>query len=137
MKYKKIGVAFCIELFEQTNILVQLLRRYFEVYPVCCKVGGKRSYDPQLTNARVMSDLDFTKIACNPVGQANEFNKINTDINIIVGLCMGVDCVFAKASNAPVSTLFVKDKSLAHNPIGALYSDYYRKEITTAKALKA
>ena len=136
MKYKKIGVAFCFELFEQTNILVQLLRRYFDVYPVCCKVGGQSSYDPRLSNSRAMGNSDFTKIACNPIGQANVFNEISTDINIIVGLCMGVDCVFAKVSNAPVSTLFVKDKSLAHNPIGALYSDYYRKEITTAKACK-
>ena len=57
---------------------------------------------------------------------------LNIDINVIVGLCVGVDCVFTKASQAPVTTLFVKDKSLANNPIGALYSDYYIKEVTRA-----
>ncbi|MBD3219126.1 MAG: DUF1847 domain-containing protein, partial [candidate division Zixibacteria bacterium] len=78
-----------------------------------------------------------SNITCNPVGQAKMLNKIDTDINIIVGLCMGVDCIFSKESKAPVSTLFVKDKSLAHNPVGALYSDYYLKEITKTKVEKS
>jgi len=54
----------------------------------------------------------------------------------MVGLCMGVDSLFAKASAAPVTTLFVKDRSLANNPIGALYSEYYRKEVTRAPAAR-
>jgi uncharacterized metal-binding protein len=136
MKYKRIGIAFCIEMFEQTDLLARLLRRFFEVYPICCKIGGKGTYDPHTGQMQSDGSSDYTKIACNPVVQANMLNKIGTDINIIVGLCMGVDCVFTKASNAPVSTLFVKDKSLAHNPIGALYSDYYLKEIAGAKAGK-
>ena len=61
-------------------------------------------------------------MACNPAGQAEVLNRLDTDINIVVGLCMGVDCLFAQASRAPVSTLFVKDKSLVNNPIGAISS---------------
>jgi uncharacterized metal-binding protein len=64
-------------------------------------------------------------------------NSIGSDLNVIVGLCVGVDCVFAKASEAPVTTLFVKDKSLANNPIGALYSDYYLKEAARASVVRA
>jgi uncharacterized metal-binding protein len=45
---------------------------------------------------------------------------------------MGVDCVFAQTSRVPVTTLFVKDRSLANNPIGALYSDHYLKEALRA-----
>ena len=41
---------------------------------------------------------------------------------------LGVSPRGAEASDAPVSTLFVKDRSLANNPIGALYSDYYLQE---------
>jgi uncharacterized metal-binding protein len=41
---------------------------------------------------------------------------------------MGADCIFSRFSDAPVTTLFVKDRSLANNPIGAVYSDYYLKE---------
>lgn len=136
MKYRKIGLAFCIEMFEQTEILAGLLRRFFQVYPVCCKIGGKRDSDMHLGSTAVNSRADFSNIDCNPVAQAKMLNRIETDINIIIGLCIGVDCVFSKESKAPVSTLFVKDKSLAHNPIGALYSDYYLKEITKTKVVK-
>ncbi|MFP4527177.1 MAG: DUF1847 domain-containing protein [Candidatus Kapaibacterium sp.] len=120
MKYRKIGVAYCIQLREATEILVSVLRRFFDVAPVCCKVMG-----------RVLSDnLDSPgKVACNPKAQAEVLNRIGTDFNIMSGLCVGCDSLFAMASSAPVTSLFVKDKSLANNPIGALYSDYYLKEI--------
>ena len=38
-------------------------------------------------------------------------------------------CIFTKYSEAPVTTLAVKDRVLAHNPLGALYSGYYRRRI--------
>ena len=72
---------------------------------------------------------DYEHVICNPLGQAELLNRIGTDINVIVGLCMGADCVFTKASKAPVTTLFVKDRSLANNPVGALYSNYYLAEL--------
>lgn len=120
MNYKKIGIAYCIELSEPTEIVVQVLRRFFKVYPVCCKIGGKQLSDTILTGSN--------KIECNPAGQVNILNMAEVDFNIIIGLCIGTDCVFTELSDAPVSTLFVKDKSLANNPIGAVYSDYYLKE---------
>jgi hypothetical protein len=46
---------------------------------------------------------------------------------------VGIDSLFTKHSQVPVSTLIVKDKSLAHNPLGALYSDYYLKEATQTR----
>ena len=59
-------------------------------------------------------------------------NDCRFDLNVMVGLCMGVDCVFTRESIAPVATLFVIDKTLANNPIGAVYSYYYLKEATCA-----
>ena len=47
---------------------------------------------------------------------------------VVVGLCIGADCLFDRASEAPVTHLFVKDRSLANNPIGALYSEHYLRE---------
>lgn len=55
-------------------------------------------------------------------------NSLETDINVVVGLCIGSDCVFTRHSIAPVTTLFVKDKALANNPIGAVYSERYLQE---------
>ncbi|MBZ0265396.1 DUF1847 domain-containing protein [bacterium] len=128
MGYKKIGLAFCVDLLEPTEILFQVLRRFFKVYPVCCKVGGK--LEEELIDLALEGHLQVTSenIACNPLLQAKILNQIGTDINVATGLCVGSDLLFNCYSDAPVSTLFVKDKSLANNPIGAVYSEYYIKE---------
>jgi uncharacterized metal-binding protein len=60
---------------------------------------------------------------------ADYLNAKKTDLNVLVGFCVGADCVFNRESEAPVTTLFVKDKSLANNPIGAVYSRYYLTDI--------
>ena len=125
MNYKKIGIAYCVDLYEPASIVAQALRRFFNVFPVCCKIGGKQLPDTMLNNV---------KIACNPRGQADFLNMTGVDFNIVIGLCIGTDCIFNQLSNAPVSTLFVKDKSLANNPIGAVYSDYYLKEVTNTSS---
>jgi uncharacterized metal-binding protein len=134
MKYQRVGVAFCIDLIEPAGILTGLLERYFKVFPVCCKVGGIPIADPLLRADKHRQEMTPSSIACNPIGQADILNRLNTDINIIAGLCMGTDCLFTQASQAPVTTLFVKDKSLANNPIGAVYSDYYLNEVTKTPA---
>jgi uncharacterized metal-binding protein len=120
--YSHVGVAFCVELYRETQILVHLLRRFLQVTPVCCKIGGRRISEEEIPSRPC-------HIACNPAGQAAVLNRRGTEINAIVGLCIGCDLVFAQRSRAPVTTLFVKDRSLANNPVGALYSDYYLAEL--------
>jgi uncharacterized metal-binding protein len=123
MSFRRIGVAYCTDLWEPAEILTGVLRRFFEITPVCCKIGGVTESE--------MLDLSTAgegPIVCNPVGQAEVLNRAGTQLNVIVGLCLGADCLFTSASDAPVTTLVVKDRSLAHNPIGALYSEYYLKE---------
>jgi len=134
MHYHRIGLAYCIELEEPVEILVRVLRRFFEVYPVCCKIGGKVMSDTLYPPAVAPVRSAPCDVACNPAGQAEALNRIETDINVMAGLCVGADCLFARLSDAPVTTLFVKDKSLANNPIGAVYSDYYLKEAMQATA---
>ncbi len=134
MHYQRIGVAYCIDLQEPAEILVRVLRRFFDVYPVCCKVGGIKIVDPLFSTREGIEHNDSPKIACNPQGQAAVLNKLETDLNVAVGICMGADCVFSKYSEAPVTTLFVKDKSLANNPIGAIYSEYYLNEAAQTKS---
>ena len=57
------------------------------------------------------------------------FNKEKTDLNVINGLCVGHDTLFMKYSEAPVTYLVVKDRVLAHNPVGALNTtmSYYKR----------
>lgn len=66
---------------------------------------------------------------CNPILQAKILNREKTDLNIVVGLCVGHDSLFYKYSEAPVTTAVVKDRVLGHNPVAALYTadSYYAK----------
>jgi uncharacterized metal-binding protein len=67
--------------------------------------------------------------SCNPVGQAQVLNEKKTDMNIVIGLCVGHDMLFNMHSKAPTTTLIVKDRVLAHNPAGAVYSKYHRRKL--------
>lgn len=126
LQYKKIGLAFCIGLSEEAKVLEEILSKHFEVVSVCCKVCGidKKDYDlPQISPGN-------DEIMCNPAGQAQLLNEAETQLNVICGLCVGHDAIFAKVSKAPVTTLIAKDRVLAHNPAGAIYSRYIRKHFT-------
>jgi uncharacterized metal-binding protein len=63
------------------------------------------------------------------VAQARILNEVGTDLNVIVGLCVGHDILFTRHSTAPVTTLVVKDRVTGHNPAAALYGQafYYRR----------
>lgn len=121
--YKKMGLAFCIGLSEEAKIIDEILSKHFEVVSVCCKVCGinKKDFDlPQILS-------EDKEVMCNPAGQAQLLNEAETQLNVICGLCVGHDAIFTKVSEAPVTTLIAKDRVLAHNPAGAIYSRYIRK----------
>ena len=123
LQYKRIGLAFCIGLSEEAKVIEEILSKHFEVVSVCCKVCGidKKDFDlPQILS-------ENKEVMCNPAGQAQLLNDAGTQLNVLCGLCVGHDAIFAKASNAPVTTLIAKDRVLAHNPAGAIYSRYIRK----------
>jgi uncharacterized metal-binding protein len=125
MGFQKLGIAFCIGLSEEAEILAGFLRKTFDVVSVCCKVCGIDK-----------NDLDFKKktdtyeAMCNPIGQALLLNRHETDLNIICGLCIGHDIQFTNHSEAPVTTFIVKDRILAHNTAASLYCHYLRKRLS-------
>jgi len=124
---KRVGIAFCVGLSREAGIIEQALEQHgFEVHSACCKVCGLSKQDLSLPTLR---DSAF-ETACNPIGQAFLLNRQSTDLNLIVGLCMGHDILFTKYSEAPVTTLVVKDRVLAHNTVGALYSRYYQNKLS-------
>jgi uncharacterized metal-binding protein len=126
MGYRKLGLAFCIGLSEEATILGKILQKSFKVYSACCKIGGIDKGYYRLPKIKCQS----YEAMCNPIGQALLLNKLETDLNIICGLCIGHDILFSIKSKAPVTTFIVKDRVLAHNPAGVLYSDYYRNKFT-------
>lgn len=115
MKYKRVGVAFCTELMAEAQTVTRLLRRFFEVVPICCRFGGPDEVLEDLVGAAANPK-------CDPCAMAQVLNEAKTDINILMGLCIGTDLVFSQLSLAPVTTLFVKDRLLANNPIAAAHS---------------
>ena len=131
MGYRRIGIAYCIDLQEPAEILASVLDRSFETVAVCCKIGGAPRGESGGRAETASETAEVSPISCNPLAQARVLNQAETDLNVIVGLCMGSDCLFAQESEAPVTTLFVKDRSLANNPIGAVYSEYYLRESVT------
>jgi uncharacterized metal-binding protein len=132
---QKMGVAFCAGMRDEAARIVAILERSgFAVASVLCKCGGTDKTRLNVAKEYKIRDdpLKF-EAACNPVLQAQLLNNAGTDINIIVGLCLGHDMLFTMNSKAPVTTLIVKDRLLGHNPIIALYSDYHKDIIESQK----
>ena len=133
MGYKKIGIATCVGLIEESRILARILRKNgFEVYGAVCKIGSF------LKTGVGVAEEDITRtgaVMCNPVMQAEVLNQAKTDLNVVMGLCVGHDSLFYKYSDALVTTLVAKDRVLAHNPAGALYQakTYYKKLLEEEK----
>ncbi len=68
---------------------------------------------------------------CSIIGQAEFLNEAKTDLNILLGLCVGHDSLSIKYSEAPITVFAVKDRFLAHNPLGAIYQaeSYYKDRL--------
>jgi len=128
MGYKKIGLAACIGLHDELRVISGFLQNAgFEVGSVMCKTGSLKKKSVGVpTRYRMTSETGYSVgvIACNPVAQALLLNKEKTDINCIIGLCVGHDSSFMKHSRAPVVTLIAKDRSNGHNPASILYNFY-------------
>lgn len=124
MGFERLGVAFCIGFSREADLLCRFLEKTFTVYSVCCKVGGLDKDELFLQKMR-KGEHEST---CNPRLQAQVLNEKKTQLNLILGLCIGHDLLFTKHCQGYVSTFVVKDRVLGHNPIGALYSGYYQRK---------
>ncbi|MBD3229482.1 MAG: DUF1847 domain-containing protein [Candidatus Lokiarchaeota archaeon] len=128
MGYEKLGLAFCVGLIKEAEKIAEILEKYgFTVCGACCKTGGVKKTDlgvPEEYTMKSKTGYTIGWITCNPAAQALILNEVNTDLNIICGLCVGHDITFTKLSKAPVTTLIAKDRSMPHNPAGVLFSHY-------------
>lgn len=124
LEYRKLGLAFCVGLATEAEIIADILAQEFEVVSVCCKACGIAKHTLGLEQIRPEKKHETT---CNPAGQATMLNEAGAKLNIVCGLCVGHDAIFSMMSRAPVITLIAKDRVLAHNPIGAIYSRYIRR----------
>lgn len=129
--FKKLGVAFCIGLSKEAEILCSILKENgFDVTSVICKNGSIPKEFINIKDTQKINPSTYEPM-CNPIGQAILLNKSKTQLNIILGLCVGHDSLFIKYSDAPITVFAVKDRVLAHNPVGALYlaESYYKGKL--------
>lgn len=128
MGYSKIGIATCLGLLDETARLVEILEAQgLQTISVCCKAGSTDKAEVGLAEADKLRPGRF-EAACNPIAQARICNEAGTHLNLVMGLCVGHDTLFNKHSEAPVSTLVVKDRVTGHNPAAVLYGrQYYRR----------
>ena len=128
MNFQHLGLAFCIGLRREAKAVEKFYSGHgFKVTSVVCKVG-------QVPKEKI-GIKDDEKIAigqyetmCNPILQALVLNDAGTDLNILLGLCVGHDSLLLKYSEALCTVLAVKDRLLGHNPMAAVYNidSYYR-----------
>ena len=105
----KIGIANCISFNKEAIQLEGILRDAgLKVEKVHCKYG-KVPFDDLLPGYR--------GISCNPAGQAKYLEEKDTQLNVMMGLCLGHDIIFNSKSKAPVTPLIVKDRKTMHKTI--------------------
>jgi uncharacterized metal-binding protein len=127
MGYKKLGIAFCIGLQDEAKVLTQILEKNdFEVVTGICTIGSLQKKELDIPNQDTFTSAE--EVGCNPIGQAYFLNSKETDLNIVVGLCIGHDINFIKHSKAPTTVLIVKDRVTTHNPAAVIYSRYYKNK---------
>jgi uncharacterized metal-binding protein len=109
---KKIGIANCTVFNKEALLLSEILtEKGFAVEIVNCKYGKVPFKD--LVDG-------YKGISCNPAGQAKYLEEKGTELNIMMGLCLGHDMIFNAKSKAPVTPLVVKDRVLKHYTIDKL-----------------
>lgn len=126
---QRLGIANCIGLIREAHILQEILETNgFEVDSVCCKVGSIDKEKIGLKDEEKIRPGQYEAL-CNPVGQAMLLNEAGTELNIVVGLCVGHDSLFFRHSEAPVTVLIAKDRVTGHNPAATLYTShsYYKR----------
>ena len=123
----KIGIANCIGLVNEARTFARILRANgFEPYSVICKVAGKAK-----SSIGIPAQCEEIGAAmCNPILQARLLNQAHTDLNVVIGLCVGHDSLFYRYSDAYVTTLVTKDRVTGNNPVATLYTatSYYKKK---------
>lgn len=125
MGYKKLGMAFCIGLNQEAKLIDGYFSKFFEVDSVCCKVCGIGKDNLGLEQIKE----GVRETMCNPLMQAKILKEKGAEFCVTVGLCVGHDALFTGACTVPTSCLVAKDRVLAHNPLGAVYSRYWRKKL--------
>jgi uncharacterized metal-binding protein len=132
--YVRLGLAFCIGLKREAAVASRVLRANgFSVDSVACKNAALPKEELGLAEEDKVAPGEFESM-CNPIGQALALARAGTELNLLLGLCVGHDSLFMRHSVAPVTVLAAKDRVLGHNPLAAIYlaDGYYHDRLFPA-----
>jgi uncharacterized metal-binding protein len=124
-----LGIACCVGTLREAVLAQEIFEAQgLRVSTVCCKVGSIPKEELGLTEAEKIRPGQFEAL-CNPIAQARLLERAGTQLNVVVGLCVGHDSLFFRHSRAPTTVLLAKDRVTGHNPAAALYTSrsYYRR----------
>ncbi len=128
MNYQRLGLIFCAGLAREGRKVRAFYRaKGFEVVSTICKVGQVPKESLGVKDEQKIF-IGRHESMCNPIAQAMMMNAADTQLNILLGLCVGHDSLVFKYSAAPCTVLAAKDRVFGHNPLAAVYTleSYYR-----------
>lgn len=125
LKLSRIGFASCTALAYELRLIMKLFKENgFAVFCVGCQIGRVTAEDRGIPEFG-----KYVNSTCNPIAQAEILNSEGTQLNFILGLCIGHDILFNRYSSAPVSTLIVKDRLMGNNPVAVLHGWHARRAL--------
>lgn len=120
---KKVGIATCVGLLNEANIFADILKKNgINYYAVGCKIGAIEKCEIGIPVENTLTKGEKYESMCNPIMQAKVLNAQKTDLNVMMGLCVGHDALFLKYVEAPTTVLIAKDRVTGHNPAVVLYT---------------
>ncbi|MBC7247943.1 MAG: DUF1847 domain-containing protein [Actinobacteria bacterium] len=132
---QKLGIAFCVGLRKEAATLADILEsRGFEVVAVCCKLGGISKERFGVRDEEKINPGTYEG-ACNPAAQALVLEREGSQLNILLGLCVGHDSIFIATTRVLTTVLATKDRVTGHCPLQPVYlaESYYGKIKTAAE----
>jgi len=107
MGYRRIGIGCCPDMWREAVLTAVDLKDH-------------------MLDARLPPE----RLECDPLGQAQLFARLETQLNVVAGMCVGHEAIFIRSAHAPVTCLVVRDERFRHNPVAALYTaENYSKSI--------
>ena len=119
---QRIGIANCVGCRKEARLFAKVLKAkgFDSVFGIGCKLGALDKTKAGIPEGTKVAPGGHESM-CNPVAQARLLAQQKTDLNVIIGLCVGHDSIFIKHSEAPVTYLMVKDRVTCHNPAAPLH----------------
>jgi uncharacterized metal-binding protein len=119
---RKLGLAFCGGLQKEAGLVADILESQgFVVASAACNCGGVPKETIGIAEAEKVR-IGSYETMCNPLLQAEILNREKTELNIVLGLCVGHDALFLRRAEAFCTVLAAKDRVTGHNPLAAVFT---------------